>query len=93
MLLPKSVALDTAKEVRLVVLQMKLSPVVRKFIVAVEATPDELIIAGTLASTSQREVHAVHILGSNALGLNENVTFWITVSVVYACGGGWKIYS
>lgn len=84
LLFPKPITLDATKEEWLVVLQAKLTPVIRQLIVAVEATPDKFVVTGPLASTSHREVHAIHVLGSYALGLNKDITFWITVSIMLA---------
>ncbi|KAJ6442638.1 LOW QUALITY PROTEIN: hypothetical protein O9K51_03813 [Purpureocillium lavendulum] len=71
--LADTVALDAAEEEVLVVAQLELGPVVGQLVVAVEAAPDELVVARALAGAAQRQVHPVHVLGADALGLDEDV--------------------
>lgn len=65
-----SIALNPAEKEGLVVFELKLGPVVRQLVVAVEAFPGDFVVLGALACTSERQVHSVHVLCANALRLH-----------------------
>lgn len=60
----------TAPVQRLLVLARELGPVVGEAVVEPEGGPDQLVVAGAAAGAAQRQVHAVDVLGADALGLD-----------------------
>lgn len=74
-LLAPTVAPDATKKKGLVVLEREFRPIIRQFVVAKVASPDEFIVCGALPRCPEGEVHSEHVLWVMGLRLNCQVVW------------------
>jgi len=80
-LLPHPITSNSTPKERPIVLQRKRRPIVRKLVIAPKPAPRQLVILGAPPGTPKRQLQLVHVLGIDALGLNVQVAFGLSLGI------------